>query len=274
MRQDLSCFLTGGPLALRCLVIESITYLPKLRKIFPQAKLTVITRYSEIPALPEFSDLSIDWQVFDYRQKKLPFADAAFDMIIAESALEYAYDPYNTFMDFSRKLTDVGTLYTSFINIRYHEILQGLKIGEFPIREQHLYAKKEVVKLLDDTLFKEIYFVPGEQDDNSGTAKYWEELGFANISQDLATAVWLVKASRSTAGVANLKGLYTPALRKELACILHRIEYDIDTAKNLARLKELCEANGIFYEYIADFVKEACFHKEQTLAKLKTILVL
>ena len=172
MRQDLSCFLTGGPLALRCLVIESITYLPKLRKLFPQAKLTAITRYSEIPALLEFSDLAIDWQVFDYRQKKLPFADAAFDMIIAESALEYAYDPYNTFMDFSRKLTDVGTLYTSFINIRYHEILQGLKIGEFPIREQHLYAKKEVVKLLDDTLFKEIYFVPGEQDDNFGTAKY------------------------------------------------------------------------------------------------------
>ena len=261
MRQDLSCFLTGGPLAFRCLVIESITYLPKLRKLFPQAKLTAITRYSEIPALPEFSDLAIDWQVFDYRQKKLPFADAAFDMIIAESALEYAYDPYNTFMDFSRKLTDVGTLYTSFINIRYHEILQGLKIGEFPIREQHLYTKKEIVKLLDDTLFKEIYFVPGEQDD-------------ANISQDLATAVWLVKASRSTAGVANLKGLYTPAVRKELACILHRIEYDIDTAKNLARLKELCEANGIFYEYIADFVKEACFHKEQTLAKLKTLLVL
>lgn len=274
MRQDLSCFLTGGPLVLRCLVIESNTYLPKLCELYPQAKITVITHYSEIQTLPEFSELAIDWQVFDYRQKKLPFADGYFDMIIAESALEYAHDPYNTFMDFSRKLTDVGTLYTSFINIRYHEILQGLKLGEFPVREQHLYAKKEVVKLLDDTLFKEIYFVPGEQDENFSGEKYWEEQGFANISRDLATAVWLVKASRSTASVANLKGLYTPALRKELANILHRIEYDIDTAKNLARLKELCEANGIFYEYIADFVQEACFHKAQTLAKLKTILAI
>ena len=61
-------------------------------------------------------------------------------------------------MDISRKLTDVCVLYGDFLNVRYIGVLEALQQGEFPVREKHLYAKTEMVRLLDDTLFKEIDF--------------------------------------------------------------------------------------------------------------------
>jgi hypothetical protein len=70
--------------------------------------------------------------------------------------------------------------------------------------------------------------------------------------------------------VANLKGLYSPAVRKELARILHRIEYDVQRAENLERLQNLCEQEGIFPEYLQDFIAESCFHREKVQAQLQT----
>ena len=78
----------------------------------------------------------------------------------------------------------------------------------------------------------------------------------------LAVSRYLFRAAVSTAAVANLKGLYSPEIRKELSRILHRIEYDVERTENLARLQELCAREGIFKEYLHDFITEACCHAE------------
>ena len=266
MKHDITDLLVGSLEPCRWLVVESLEHLAKLRSLYPQAAITVVTRYEEAAELSALAGLGIDWHILDYREQHLPFAEASFDFILAEPVLTEAWTLYDTMMDISRKLTDTGKLYTAYLNIRYHGVLAQLREGIFPVRDKHLYAKAEIVRILDDAVFKEIDFLPGWQDDDLTDGEAWVAQGFANFSQDLSTSKWLVEACRSTAAVANLKGLYDRETRKQLARLLHRIEYGVDTQKNLAELKKLCEVQMIFAEYLSDFVHEVCVHPERVLA--------
>lgn len=268
MKQDLTCFLPGGPATLRWLILESLPYVPKIAALYPNAVLTVVTEIEEAAGLQEFAGLPIQWVFMDYRREKLPFPPGSFDVALAENLLARAYEPYDLLMDISRRLTDVGVLYGDFLNVRYTGVLEALKQGEFPVREKHLYAKSEVVRLLDDTLFKEIDFVPGAGDEEDMAEQQWEAAGYVNINHELSVSRYLFRAAVSTAAVANLKGLYRPEVRKELSRILHRIEYDVERAENLSRLQHLCQREGIFPEYLRDFINETCHHKDRVLSLL------
>ena len=48
--------------------------------------------------------------------------------------------------------------------------------------------------------------------------------------------------------------------RADLSRLLHRIEYDIDVEKNFLRLMKLCEREGIFDEYLSDFINQVVVH--------------
>ena len=239
-RLDLSEFLFPSPLPLRILTVDSSQYLPRLRALCPHA---AVTAYGDGNSLEQGS----------------------FDLVLAESIFADAKDPYDALMELSRLLTDTGTLLAAFPNVRYHAVLEELQRGEFPVRGRHLWAKAEVVRILDDTLFKEIVFAPGVQDEADAEEKAWAALGFDDYSRDLATEVWLVKASRSTAEVANLKSLYDKKTRAELARILHRIEYDVNRAENRRTLQAFCEAHQIFPDYLRDFIHSTCTHPERLM---------
>lgn len=268
MKQDLTAFLPGGPAPLRWLILESLTYVEKIAALYPHAQLTVVTEIEEAASLREFAGLNIQWVFQDIRQEKLPFPNGSFDAVLAENLLARAYEPYELLLDISRKLTDVGVFYGDFLNIRYTGVLEALKQGQFPVREKHLYAKSEMVRLLDDTLFKEIDFVPGDRDEDNSAEEEWEAAGYANINRELSISRYLFRAAVSTAKVANLKGLYSPEVRKELSRILHRIEYDVARTENLEHLQQLCQREGIFPEYLHDFVEETCYHRDKVLALL------
>jgi len=272
MKQDLMAFITGGPAPLRWLILESLPYVKKIAVLYPQAHLTVVTEIEEAAQLPEFADMDIEWVFLDIRRERLPFSNGSFDVVLAEDLLTKAYEPYELLMDISRKLTDVGVLYGDFLNVRYTGVLEALRQGEFPVREKHLYAKSEVVRLLDDTLFKEIDFVPGVCDEENEAERRWESAGYANINHELLVSRYLFRAAVSTAAVANLKGLYSFAVRRELARLLHRIEYDVQRAESLRRLQDLCQREGIFVEYLRDFIQESCYHVEKT-ANLVSVCV-
>lgn len=257
----MTSFFTAGPLAARWLLVESPQYIRWICDHQPNARLTAVTREEELPGRKEFENLPVSWHILDYRREKLPFAEASFDYAVAEPLLTEAWLPYETLLDLSRKLTDTGILYAAYDNIRYHGVLEQLQEGKFPVRETHLYAKAEIVRLLDDALFKEIQFLPGRQDDDLSAGEAWERQGFDNFSRDLSTSQWLLAAARSTARVANLKSLYDGETRKKLSRLLHRIEYDIDRQENLAALQKLCGEKMIFDEYLEDFMQETCVHR-------------
>ena len=149
---------------------------------------------------------------------------------------------------------------TQFESIRYIGVLESLKKGYYPERERRLYAKTEIVRLLNDALFKEISFTPNDRIEYD--IDDWIAFGFDNYNDELLVKNWIVKACRSTAEVAALKSFYTPAVRRELSRLLHRIEYDIDREENIERLRDFCEEHQIFDDYLFDFIEQVVVHRD------------
>lgn len=273
MRTGLLDLLTQSPERLTILVVDGSEHLAYLRTLYPNAEIHAITPYEDIAEHYSLMRLGIHWHVLDWRCDPLPFDEEIFDRIIAEFVIESAYEPYDMLMALNRRLKETGTLYTSFTNVRHHTILEALRMGHFPVcSEQHLYAKPEIVRLLNDSLYKEIHFIPGEQDEDSTAALAWEREGFENFSADLSTRVWLIRAERSTAAAANLKYFFTREIRHRIALLLHRIEYGISPEETIAELHTLCIKEGIFRTYLEDFITQICIHSENVRLDLYKIL--
>ena len=237
------------------LLIESLSYLRELRQLLPSANILVLTESKE--AEVGFSDLQLDWLFSDYKKLNLPINETLFDIIISEDCLTFAYEPYKTIFAINRWLKETGFLITQFESIRFVGVLESLRQGYYPQRERRLYAKTEVVRLLNDALFKEISFTPNESINYN--VDEWIAFGFDNYNNELLVKNWIVKASRSTSEVAALKEFYSPAVRSKL---LHRIEYDIDRKENIERLQDFCEEHQIFDDYLFDFIEQVVVHRD------------
>lgn len=255
---DFLHFVPRGPQPLRVLAVGSLELLPGLLERLPAARVTAVTRFEGLVLPPALAG-RIALVHADTRVQAPPLPEGSYDLVLAPRALTEALDPYDTLLALSRLLTDVGRLATAFLNVRYSDVLTGLQAGEFPFRAQRPYAKAEVVRLLNDALFKEITFAPGTQADPARGAAF-RACGFDDTSHDLSTRVWLVRADRSTGAVAALKSLYTKETRAELARVLHRIEYGVRREENIEKLQALCAREGIFRDYLADFVRETVTH--------------
>ena len=115
------------------------------------------------------------------------------------------------------------------------------------------------------------YGAPGDRDDDLSAGEEWAREGFANVNDDLSTRTWLVRAERSTAAGANLKLLFSAETRRELARLLHRIEYSVALEESKAALRALCVREGIFSEYLTDFINEVCVHDARVHAELREL---
>lgn len=273
MKTDLAELLTESPEWLMILVVDGSERLAHLRALYPNAEIHAVTPYEEVAEHETLAPLGVRWHVMDWRTENLPFPEETFDRIIAEFVLEAAYEPYDVLIALNRMLKETGALYTSYPNVRYHGVLDLLRAGDFPVRDgRRRYAKPEIVRLLNDALYKEIHFTPGERDDNRAAGEEWAQAGFANLNDDLSTRTWLVRADRSTAATANLKTLFSPETRRELARLLHRIEYGVAPEESKAALRALCMRAGIFSDYLSDFIGEVCIHGERVHADVRELL--
>ena len=273
MRTELLDLLAPSPERLRILVVDGSAHLARLRELYPNAEIHAVTPYEEIAENEIVAALGVHWHILDWRCDPLPFAEETFDRIVSAFAIECAYEPYDALMALNRALKETGTLYTCYTNVRYHRVLAGLRDGEFRVRgDRHLYAKPEIVRLLNDTLYKEIHFFAGERDDDPSAGEAWAEEGFANFSDDLITRTWLIQASRSTAAAANLKLFFSQETRRRIARLLHRIEYGIAAEESAEELRELCTHEGVFRDYLADFITEVCVHDGRVRRVLNDLL--
>ncbi|MBR3051617.1 MAG: methyltransferase [Selenomonadaceae bacterium] len=251
-RREILNFVPPNFLPVPVLVIEAAELLEGLREILPAAQIAFMTAELS-PAIKNLCD-KCRADLVD----ELPFAPKVFELIIDRQVLTTGENFYTTLRKFNYLLKDSGFLLTQFYNVRFIGILERLRRGKFFNNEQRLWAKADVVKLLDDALYKEIRFLPGERGNFS--AEEWESFGFDNFNDDLMTKIWLVKACKCTAEVAALKEIFTPEVRADLSRLLHRIEYDIDAEKNFLRLMALCDRAGIFDDYLSDFINQVIIH--------------
>ena len=118
MKTGLLDLLTQSLERLTILVVDGSEYLAQLRTLYPNAEIHAVTPYGDIAAHCSVAHLSIHWHVLDWRCDPLPFCEEMFDRIIAEFAIESAYEPYDTLMTLNRQLKETGTLYTSYTNVR------------------------------------------------------------------------------------------------------------------------------------------------------------
>ena len=244
------------------LVIESEKYLEDLRKLMPKARIAFLTTDRDEKISDLCKSLKVDLFHGNYARGGLPTEPKIFDVVLAEDCLTYPPESYRTILEINHLLKDSGFMLTQFWNVRFVKVLQELRQGKFPAREKKLWAKWDVVKVLDDAIYKEIIFLPDEQIEKISEVEDWEKFGFDNFSDDLLTKIWLVKARKCEAEVAALKEIYTEEVRARISRLLHRIEYDLDVEENLKKLIELCKREQIFDDYLADFIKQVVVHEK------------
>ena len=251
-RRGLLQFVPPNFLPIPVLLIDSAELLTGLRKLLPAAQIFFMTA----EPTPKVERLCAECNAILIDD--LPTAPKLFELIIAPQVLTTGENFYATLLTFNHLLKDSGALLTQFLNVRFVDVLENLRRGRFSNNERRLWAKADAVKLLDDAIYKEIHFLPAA-DENLSAAE-WATFGFDNFNDDLTTKIWLVKACKCTAEVAALKDIFTQETRADLSRILHRIEYDIDAEENFSRLMELCDREGIFDDYLRDFINQVVVH--------------
>lgn len=265
IKPSLLQFVTGEDFFQRILVVESDAYLSELREKFPTAEIFFVTTNAD--AAENFPDAKIF--LIDYREDPLPFDEEFFDAIIGDLTLEVTTNPQDIAAGFSTFIKQTGCWLTSFRNIRHWKVLEKLMRGVFGGIVSRLYTRTEFERLLYASFYKEVRLLPLKKNAPPELLERLIDCGFDNFDDDLQTEFWLVRASRSMPELALLKSMFTPEIRAELSRILHRIEYDITTADSVENFWQLVDAEGIFPDYAAAFIRSVVVHRENFYRNMK-----
>ena len=263
IKPSLMNFVTGEDFFKRILVVESADYLSPLRERFPAAEIFFVTADADF-----YSD---DAKTFllDYREERLPFEEEFFDAIIGDLTLEVVTNPQDIAAGFSTYIKQTGCWLTSFRNIRHWKILEKLMRGVFGGIVSRLYTRTEFERLLYASFYKEVQMLPLKKNAPPELLERLINCGFDNFDDDLQTEFWLVRASRSMPELALLKSMFTAEVRADLSRILHRIEYDVATEDSVKNFWRLVDAQGIFTDYAAAFIRSVVVHRENFYKNLR-----
>ncbi len=258
IKPSLTDFIMGEDFFKRILVVESAAYLEPLREKFPAAEIFFVTNNEE-----DAEKFSCEKTfLLDYREERLPFDEEFFDAIIGDLTLEVVTNPQDIAKGFSTFIKQTGCWLTSFRNIRHWKVLEKLMRGVFGGIVSRLYTRTEFERLLYASFYKEVQLLPLKKNAPPELLERLIKCGFDNFDDDLQTEFWLVRASRSMPELALLKSMFTPEVRAELARILHRIEYDVATEDSVKNFWRLVDAQGIFSDYAAQFIRSVVVHRE------------
>ena len=266
IKPELLQFLKPAELPLDILVVESLSYLPELRRMFPLAHLYAVAEDDD--HLAKYAAVDFEGVRCDYLSEPLPFPRGSFDYILSDLALERAGNAQDIAAGFSQYLRETGSWLTSFRNIRFWAEIRNLMEGHYYHVGSKLFAKPEFQKLLYASYYKNVHMRPQVRKAPDGLIEAYVQAGFDNLHDDLETEFWLVKADRSMPELSLLKSMYTKEQRTELSRLLHRIEYGVQPEQSAESFWTLYARIGLFPEYTAQFVHEAVFHIEQFYGNL------
>ena len=261
IKPSLTEFITGEDFFNKILVVESDFYIEPLRKLYPTAEIFFVTANEDLNYPNKY--------LLDYREERLPFPEEFFDLIIGDLTLELVTNPQDIAAGFSTYIKQTGCWLTSFRNIRHWKVLEKLMRGVFGGIVSRLYTRTEFERLLYASFYKEVRLLPLKKNAPPELLERLVDCGFDNFGDDLQTEFWLVRASRSMPELALLKSMFTPKIRADLSRILHRIEYDIATEDSVKNFWRLFDAEGIFTDYAAEFIRSVVIHRENFYRNLE-----
>ena len=260
IRPELLDFLKPNAAPLRILVVESLSYLHELHRMFPQAELYAVAAEPD-EAEPD-APQSVHWQILDYLAVPLPYTRNFFDYIISDLTLEKADNPQDIAAGFSMFLKETGALLTSFRNIRHWSVLRNLMDGHYYNIVSRLYTRAEFENLLYASFYKSVRVRQQRREASKDLIERLVTAGFENECDDLETEFYLVRADRSMPELSLLKSMYTSKERERMVRLIHRIEYDVERATSVCALWEIVDRLGIFPAYLASLVREIVVHTE------------
>lgn len=259
IRSELLSFLVPDAAPLRVLVVESLEYLPQLRKMFPKAELHALAAECDPADIPT----GVHWQELDYVTTPLPYERKYFDYIISDLALENVDNPQDIAAGFSLFLKDTGALLTSFRNIRHWSVLQNLMDGHYYSIVSRLYARAEFEKLLYASFYKSVLCQAQQRKAPPGMIDRLVTAGFENHDDDLEAEFYLIRADRSMPELSLIKSMYTSEQRRCIVRLLHRIEYDVVRVESTRSLWDEVTRLNIFPAYLAALIHETVVHTER-----------
>ena len=259
IRSELLSFLVPDAAPLRVLVVESLEYLPQLRKMFPNSELHALAAECDPADIPT----GVHWQELDYVTTPLPYERKYFDYIISDLALENVDNPQDIAAGFSLFLKDTGALLTSFRNIRHWSVLQNLMDGHYYSIVSRLYARAEFEKLLYASFYKSVLCQAQQRKAPPGMIDRLVTAGFENHDDDLEAEFYLIRADRSMPELSLIKSMYTSEQRRCIVCLLHRIEYDVVRVESTRLLWDEVTRLNIFPAYLAALIHETVVHTER-----------
>ena len=265
IKPSLTEFIYGEDFFKMILVVESADYLEILREKFPDAEIFFITA-NEVDAEKFFWAKTT---IIDYREERLPFPEEFFDVIIGDLTLEVVVNPQDIAAGFSKYIKQTGCWLTSFRNIRHWKILEKLMQGTFGGIVSRFYTRTEFERLLYASFYKEVQMLPLKKKSPPELLERLINCGFDNFDDDLQVEFWLVRASRSMPELSLLKSMFTPEIRAYLSRILHRIEYDVATEDSVKDFWRLFDAEGLFNDYVAAFIRSVVVHRENFWLNIK-----
>lgn len=260
IRPDLLAFLKPNAAPLRILVVESLSYLHELHKMFPQAELYAVAVEPDEAELD--APQGVHWQVLDYRAVPLPYSRNFFDYIISDLTFEQVDNPQDIAAGFSMFLKETGALLTSFRNIRHWSVLQNLMEGDYYNIVSRLYARREFENLLYASFYKSVRVRQQQREAPKDLIERLVTAGFENEQDDLETEFYLVRADRSMPELSLLKSMYTSAERERIVRLIHRIEYDVESAASVCGLWDMVDRLAVFPAYLSSLVHETVVHTE------------
>ena len=259
IRSELLSFLLPDAAPLRVLVVESLEYLPQLRKMFPKSELHALAAECDPADIPT----GVHWQELDYVTTPLPYERKYFDYIISDLALENVDNPQDIAAGFSLFLKDTGALLTSFRNIRHWSVLQNLMDGHYYSIVSRLYARAEFEKLLYASFYKSVLCQAQQRKAPPGLIDRLVAAGFENHDDDLEAEFYMIRADRSMPELSLIKSMYTAEQRRCIVRLLHRIEYDVVRVESTRSLWDEVTRLNIFPAYLAALIHETVVHTER-----------
>lgn len=252
----------------KILIVESTAYIDELQRRFPTAEIFLVT--ADEDAEEKFSCYAnVKPLVLDYREERLPFEGEYFDAIIGDLTLEIVGNAQDIAAGFSTYIKQTGVWLTSFRNLRHWQILEKIMRGSMNNTVSRLYTRQDFETLMYASFYMNVRFFPLIKKAPAEMLDRLLECGFENYGGDLEAEFWLVRAARSMPEISLLKSMYTPEVRAEFSRLIHRIEYDIETADSVQKFWQLYDAESMFSDYAKNFIDEVVIHRKNFYSNMK-----
>ena len=249
------------------LLLGCSNVLPVLRQRFPQSEFWVVELVDEAV---DVAIAGVHWQVVDYLQVPLLYAPESFDFILAGDTLEQVENVPDMALAMYFWLKQDGYLLAEFHNVRFWRVMRDLLRGYFPAERRHFFSLSSLQRLFYSTFYREVFYEADREAVPVDFAEAMRHAGFRNADAELSVSQWIVKAARSTEAVAWLKRQFTPEVRRQLACLVRRIAYDIDCAASCEAFWQLYEGQRMTAEYALRFIESTALRPELVITALTT----